>query len=156
MTDPQNNFLGSDGVAWGMVGESVKANNTVDNIDALLEFAKANDIPAFISPHYYYPSDHGWQFGGAFEALMHAIGMFDRKALLTTQGFEVTVISDATAAAIVEELNGYEAAPVDFRFITNAVWTTKKSTEKGGSVLRPEKYRRSLHQRSTVAIGGTI
>jgi nicotinamidase-related amidase len=199
ITDPQNDFLSPDGVAWGVVGESVKANNTVENIEALFKTAKANDIPVFISPHYYYPTDHGWQFEGALERLMHNIGMFDRKGALTTedfegsgadwlerykpyiedgatvisnphkvygpetndmvlqlrkrgidkvilggmsanlcteshmrelmeQGFEVAVVSDATAAAIVEEGNGYESALVNFRFIANTVWTTKQAT----------------------------
>jgi nicotinamidase-related amidase len=88
ITDPQNDFLSPDGVTWGVVGESVKANNTVANIDALFKAAKANDIPVFVSPHYYYPTDHGWKFEGALETLMHAIGMFDRKGALTTEGFE--------------------------------------------------------------------
>jgi nicotinamidase-related amidase len=201
ITDPQNDFLSPEGVTWGVVGESVKANNTVANIDALFKAAKANDIPVFVSPHYYYPTDHGWQFEGALEALMHTIGMFDREGPLTTegfegsgadwleqykkyiddgatvvsnphkvygpetndlvlqlrkrgidkvilggmsanlcteshmrelieQGFEVAVVSDATAAAIVEEGNGYEAALVNFRFIANTVWTTKEAVQK--------------------------
>ena len=42
-----------------------------------------------ISPHYYYPTDHGWKFGGPLEKLMHAIGMFDRKGSLSDlTGFE--------------------------------------------------------------------
>jgi len=201
VTDPQNDFLSPKGVTWGVVGESVTKNNTVKNIDSLFEAAKANDMPVFISPHYYYPTDHGWQFEGALEALMHAIGMFDRKGALTTegfegsgadwleqykqyindgetiisnphkvygpetndlvlqlrkrgidkvilggmsanlcveshmrelmeQGFEVAVVSDATAAAIVEEGNGYESALVNFRFIANTVWTTKEAVRK--------------------------
>ena len=201
ITDPQNDFLSPKGVTWGVVGESVTKNNTVDNIDSLFEAAKGNDMPVFISPHYYFPTDHGWQFEGALEALMHAIGMFDRKGALTTegfegsgadwleqykkyindgktvvtnphkvygpetndlvlqlrkrgidkvilggmsanlcteshmrelieQGFEVAVVSDATAAAIVEEGNGYEAALVNFRFIANTVWTTEQAVEK--------------------------
>jgi nicotinamidase-related amidase len=44
-------------------------------------------MPVFVSPHYYYPSDHGWRFGGALEQLMHAIGMFDRQGALTVEGF---------------------------------------------------------------------
>jgi len=201
ITDPQNDFLSPKGVTWGVVGKSVTDNNTVENIDSLFEAAKANDMPVFVSPHYYYPTDHGWQFEGALEALMHAIGMFDRKGALTTegfvgsgadwleqykkyindgatvvsnphkvygpetndivlqlrkrgidkvilggmsanlcteshmrelieQGFEVAVVSDATAAAIVEEGNGYEAALVNFRFIANTVWTTEEAVEK--------------------------
>ncbi len=201
ITDPQNDFLSPKGVTWGVVGKSVTENNTVENIDALFAAAKANDIPVFVSPHYYYPTDHGWQFEGALEALMHAIGMFDRKGALTTegfegsgadflerykkyindgetvvsnphkvygpetndlvlqlrkrgidkvilggmsanlcteshmrelieQGFEVAVVSDATAAAIVEEGNGYESALINFRFIANTVWTTEEAVEK--------------------------
>ena len=78
ITDPQNDFLSPKGVTWGVVGESVKENNTVENLESLLKAAKANDIPVFISPHYYYPTDKGWHFEGALETLMHAIGMFDR------------------------------------------------------------------------------
>lgn len=200
ITDPQNDFLTPKGVTWGVVGKSVTENNTVENIDSLFAAAKANDIPVFVSPHYYYPTDHGWQFEGALETLMHHIGMFDRKGALTTegfegsgadwleqykkyindgetvvsnphkvygpetndlvlqlrkrgidkvilggmsanlcteshmrelmeQGFEVAVVSDATAAAIVEEGNGYESALVNFRFIANTVWTTKEAVQ---------------------------
>ncbi len=201
ITDPQNDFLSPDGVTWGVVGKSVTANNTVANIESLFKAAKANDIPVFISPHYYYPTDHGWQFEGALERLMHNIGMFDRKGALTTegfegsgpdwlarykpyindgativtsphkvygpetndlvlqlrkrgidkvilggmsanlcteshmrelleQGFEVAVVSDATAAAQVEEGDGYAAALVNFRFIANTVWTTEEAVQK--------------------------
>ena len=45
------------------------------------------------------------------------------------QGFEVAVVSDATAAAIVEEGNGYESALVNFRFIANTVWTTSEAVK---------------------------
>ena len=88
VTDPQNDFLSPKGVTWGVVGESVTENNTVDHIETLLKAAKEAGIPVFISPHYYYPSDHGWQFEGALEKLMHDIGMFDRKDALNLEGFE--------------------------------------------------------------------
>ena len=200
ITDPQNDFLSPDGVTWGVVGKSVTENNTVANIESLFKAAKANDMPVFVSPHYYYPTDHGWQFEGALETLMHNIGMFDRKGALTIegfagsgpdwleiykpyindgvtvvssphkvygpetndlvlqlrkrgidkiilggmsanlcteshmrelieQGFEVAVVSDATAAAIVAEGDGYQAALVNFRFIANTVWTTQQAVQ---------------------------
>ena len=88
ITDPQNDFLSPDGVTWGVVGESVTENNTVANIESLLKAAKAQGIPVFVSPHYYYPTDHGWKFGGALEVLMHNIGMFDRVDPLSLEGFE--------------------------------------------------------------------
>jgi nicotinamidase-related amidase len=88
ITDPQNDFLSPEGVTWGVVGKSVTENNTVENIEKLFKSAKVSGIPVFISPHYYYPTDHGWQFEGALEVLMHNIGMFDRKGPLNLEGFK--------------------------------------------------------------------
>ncbi|MDA2921001.1 cysteine hydrolase, partial [Desulfobacterota bacterium AH_259_B03_O07] len=76
ITDPQNDFLSPDGATWGVVGKSVTENNTVKNIETLFKSAKKNGILVFISPHYYYPTDHGWKFEGALEKLMHDIHMF--------------------------------------------------------------------------------
>jgi nicotinamidase-related amidase len=195
ITDPQNDFLSPKGVTWGVVGESVTKNNTVENIEKLLKAAKASGMPVFVSPHYYYPTDKGWQFEGALETLMHAIGMFDRKGQLDVdgfensgadflarykpyihdgqtivtsphkvygpenndlllqlrkrgidkvilagmsanlcteahlrelleRGFEVAVVSDGTAAAIIPEGDGYAAAMTNFRFMANDVIDT--------------------------------
>jgi len=195
VTDPQNDFLSPDGVTWGVVGESVTENNTVANLDRLMLAAKEGGYELFISPHYYYPTDHGWEFGGALEVLMHSIGMFDRtsplslegfqgsgadwlqqykqyiedgKTVVTSphkvygpetndlvlqlrkrgidkvilagmsanlcveahlrelleQGFEVAVVTDATAAAKVPDGNGYASAMTNFRFLANTTWTT--------------------------------
>ncbi len=88
ITDPQNDFLSPDGVAWGVVGKSVTDNGTIGNIDALFSTAQAIEMPIFVSPHYYFPHDHKWQFEGALERLMHSIGMFDREGQLTVNGFE--------------------------------------------------------------------
>jgi len=88
ITDPQNDFLSPKGVAWEVVGESVTEHGTVNNIESLFKAAKYNDVPVFVSPHYYYPTDHGWQFEGALEKLMHKIGMFDRKGALSLDAFE--------------------------------------------------------------------
>ena len=86
--DPQNDFLSESGVTWQLVGDSVKENKTVEHIQELLEAAKARGYDVFISPHYYYPTDHGWQFGGAVENMMHEIGMFGREGALNLDGFE--------------------------------------------------------------------
>jgi len=200
VTDPQNDFLSPKGVAWGVVGKSVIKNKTVQHIDDLFKVAKEKNMPVFVSPHYYYPHDHGWKFEGALEKLMHKIKMFDRTDTLETQGFsdsgadwlaqykpyiqdgktivtsphkiygpesndlalqlrkrgidkvilagmsanlcteshmrelmeqgfEVAVVTDATAAAQVVEGDGYEAALVNFRFIANTTWTTKEAVK---------------------------
>lgn len=201
ITDPQNDFLSPKGVTWGVVGKSVEANHTVENIEALFKAAKSSVMPVFVSPHYYYPHDHQWKFEGALEKLMHNIGMFDRKDALNMdgfegsgadwlarykpdiqdgktvvsnphkvygpetndlvlqlrkqgidkvilggmsanlcveshmrelleQGFEVAVVADATAAAQVEEGDGFAAATVNYRFLANTVWTTNEATEQ--------------------------
>ena len=198
ITDPQNDFLSPKGVTWGVVGESVTKNNTVANIESLFKAAKQSGIPVFVSPHYYYPTDKGWQFEGALETLMHAIGMFDRTGQLDLEGFEdsgadflarykpyiedgntvissphkvygpenndlllqlrkrgidkvilagmsanlcteahlrellergfeVAVVSDGTAGAIVPEGDGYAAAMVNFRFLANDVISTREA-----------------------------
>lgn len=196
VTDPQNDFLSPSGVTWGVVGANVEANGTVAHIDQLFAAAKAADMPVFVSPHYYYPHDHGWKIEGALEALMHKIGMFDRKHPLAVdgfngsgadwlaqykkyiedgatvvtsphkvygpetndlvlqlrkrgiekviiagmsanlcteshmrelveQGFEVMVVSDATAAAQLPGLDGYQAALTNFRMIASHVANTE-------------------------------
>ena len=88
ITDPQIDFLSPDGVTWALVGNSVTTNKTVENIEQLFKTAKANDIPVFISPQYYFPTDHGWKFEGALEKVMHSIGMFDRPSAYSMEGFE--------------------------------------------------------------------
>jgi nicotinamidase-related amidase len=87
LTDVQNDFLSEQGVTWGLVGESVKENKTVENIERLFKAAKANGFEVFISPHYYYPTDRGWKFGGTIENVMHDIKMFDRSGALDLEGF---------------------------------------------------------------------
>jgi nicotinamidase-related amidase len=198
VTDPQIDFLSPDGVTWGVVGASVQEHNTVANIEKLFKAAKAAGMTVAISPHYYYPTDHGWSFGGPLEKLMHKIGMFDRAGPLSVegfegsgadfmpqykpyiddgktivasphkvygpenndlvlqlrkaridqvilagmsanlcveahmrelleQGFEVAVVRDATAAAMLPEGDGYLAALTNFRYMANALWTTDEA-----------------------------
>jgi len=197
ITDPQNDFLSPNGVTWGVVGESVTANNTVENLETLFQLAEANGVKVFISPHYYYKHDHSWKFEGALETLMHKINMFDRgdqlqlegfegsgadflerykkyiekdfvtvvgphkiygpeqndlslqlrkqkidKVILAgmsgnlcveshmrellEDGFEVSVVGDATASAIVPGYDGNAAAQTNFRFIASHVYTTEE------------------------------
>lgn len=88
VTDPQVDFLSPKGVTWKVVGESVQEHGTVPNIGRLLKAAKQAGMPVAISPHYYYPHDHTWAFGGPLEKLMHNIGMFDREGPLDTAGLD--------------------------------------------------------------------
>lgn len=102
MVDPQNDFLTERGVTWGVVGESVREHNVVANLERLFRAAKAADIPVVISPHYYFPTDHGWKFEGA-------------------------LARDATAGAKVPEGDGYLASLINFRMVANAVWRTEEA-----------------------------
>jgi len=87
VTDPQNDFLSEKGVTWALVGDSVKENHTVEHIEQILKTAKVRGFQVFVSPHYYYPTDHTWQFGGTVEKMMHEIKMFDRDGALSLTGF---------------------------------------------------------------------
>lgn len=87
ITDPQNDFLSEKGVTWKLVGDSLKENKTIENIERLFKAAKKNGFEVFISPHYYYPTDHGWKFEGTLEKVMHEIKMFDRSGALSLDGF---------------------------------------------------------------------
>ncbi len=49
---------------------------------------------------------------------------------LLEQGFEVAVVSDATAAAQIPDGDGYLAAITNFRFIANAVWRTDEVVKR--------------------------
>ena len=85
--DPQNEVLSEAGLAWGSVGDSVKENNTVENMERVLAAAKTNGFEVFISPHYFYPTDDGWQFWDARESVEHETGMFARRGALSLDGF---------------------------------------------------------------------
>jgi nicotinamidase-related amidase len=85
--DPQVDFLSPKGVSWAVFGPSIVENDTVANIGKLFAAAKAAEITVAVSPHYYYPCDHQWHFGGPLEKLMHNIGMFGRKGALSIEDF---------------------------------------------------------------------
>ena len=85
--DPQNDVLSETGVSWGLVGESVKENNTVENLERLFRAAKDGGFGVFISPHYLYPADQGWRFGGAVEQMMLEGKEFFRPDPLSLDGF---------------------------------------------------------------------
>src|SRR6266404_5516007 len=85
--DPQNDVLSEKGISWHLVGASVKENNTVENIARLFKAAKEQGFGVFISPHYLYPADQAWQFGGAVEKMMLESKEFWRPDPLGLDGF---------------------------------------------------------------------
>jgi nicotinamidase-related amidase len=85
--DPQNDVLSEKGRAWELVGDSVKENKTVENIERIFKAAKQHDFEVFISPHYYYPTDYGWKFAGTLEQMVLESKEFFRSGTLTLDGF---------------------------------------------------------------------
>lgn len=85
--DPQNDVLSEKGVSWDLVGDSVKENKTVENIERIFKAAKQNGFEVFISPHYYYPPDYGWKFAGTLEQVVLESKEFFRSGTLTLDGF---------------------------------------------------------------------
>ncbi len=85
--DPQNDALSESGAAWSLVGQSIQENNTVENLSRLFQAAKDHDFGVFISPHYLYPHDQGWQFGGIVEHMMLEGKEFYRPDPLALEGF---------------------------------------------------------------------
>ena len=51
VTDPQNDFLSPEGVTWGVVGQNVTDNNTVENIGQLFATAGAGMFDEFNQPN---------------------------------------------------------------------------------------------------------
>ena len=78
--DPQNDSLSPDGAGWR---QSVTENNTVANLTRLFEAAESSGMTVAVSPHYEYPADREWRFGGAGEQLIQALHMFERSGPLT-------------------------------------------------------------------------
>lgn len=85
--DPQNDVLSEQGVSWALVGASVRENGTVPNLSRLFKAAKANGFHVFVSPHYLYPHDQHWQFGGPVEHSMLDSKEFYRPNPIGAAGF---------------------------------------------------------------------
>ena len=86
LIDPQNEVLSDKGRAWGAVGDSVKENKTVENMERIFKAAKENGFEVFISPHYFFPTDRGWKFNGPLETDEAENKMFARSGRLSLEG----------------------------------------------------------------------
>lgn len=85
--DPQNEVLSDKGLAWGAVGDSVRENKTVENMERIFQAAKEKGFEVFISPHYFYPTDSGWKFNGPLDTVEQETKMFARSGALSLDGF---------------------------------------------------------------------
>jgi len=88
-TDLHNDFLAPQGKAYGLIKDSLARNNTVENIELLLQAAGSAGMKVFVSPHYLYPHDHRWVAPlTPLEDLAHRIGLVSRRHPLSLEGFE--------------------------------------------------------------------
>jgi nicotinamidase-related amidase len=84
--DPQNEVLSETGKAWPLLHESLKENNTIENMERIFKAAKSHDFEVFISPHYFFPTDKGWKFNGPLETDEVNGDLFGRKGVLNLDG----------------------------------------------------------------------
>jgi len=80
--------LSDRGLAWPLVHESLRENDTIANMEMIFKTAKAQGFAVFISPHYFYPVDRGWKFNGPLETDEFAGGFFARTGVLNLEGLE--------------------------------------------------------------------
>lgn len=85
--DPQNDVLSPNGKNWAVLKASVTENKTVEHLVDLFTVAKARGFAVFISPHYFYPTDHNWLFNGPLESDELATNTFGRVGALSLDGF---------------------------------------------------------------------
>ncbi|UMB69578.1 cysteine hydrolase [Mycobacterium paraterrae] len=85
--DPQNDVLSPTGKSWELVRDSVIENQTVEHLAEILEAAKTAGFTLFISPHYFYPTDHSWLFSGPLESDELRTNAFSRTGPLNLDGF---------------------------------------------------------------------
>jgi nicotinamidase-related amidase len=86
--DPQNDVLSEKGISWPLLHESLRENNTIENMERIFKATKAYGYEVFISPHYFYPTDKGWKFNGPLETDEVVHNEFGREGALTLEGFK--------------------------------------------------------------------
>jgi nicotinamidase-related amidase len=87
--DPQNDVLSERGANWAALGASVTENGTVANMARIFEAAKTRGYQVFISPHYFYPTDHsGWKLNGPLESEEFRNHSFARAGALDLTGLK--------------------------------------------------------------------
>jgi nicotinamidase-related amidase len=86
--DPQNDVLSETGLSWPLVHESLKENNTIENMERIFKAAKARGFEVFISPHYFFPEDRDWKFNGPLETDEVNTNLFGRKGRLNLDGLK--------------------------------------------------------------------
>lgn len=85
--DPQVDVLSPAGKNWELLKDSVTQNQTVGHMLEIFTAADTAGCPTFISPHYFYPTDHLWEFDGPLESAELCSGTFARRGPLDLSGF---------------------------------------------------------------------
>ncbi|WP_231973735.1 MULTISPECIES: cysteine hydrolase [unclassified Mycobacterium] len=114
--DPQNDVLSPTGTSWELLQASVVENDTVRHLVELLTAARANRYPVFVSPHYFYPTDHRWLFNGPLESEELRTNTFGRSGALNLTGFP------GSGADWLEELKPFVEDPATVVASPHKVW----------------------------------
>ncbi|ROM70836.1 hypothetical protein BK653_02840 [Pseudomonas brassicacearum] len=92
LVDIQNDFLTDGGKYFVMIEELLKRNNVNANLEALLQTAKDNSFPVFMSPHYFFPHDHHGHHGHTHLSPMEDLalngGVVARQSALNFEGVQ--------------------------------------------------------------------
>jgi nicotinamidase-related amidase len=74
LIDTQNEVLSENGLAWPLVHESLRENNTIENMERIFKAAKALGFEVFIFPHYFYPTYKGWKSTDRWKPMKPPLG----------------------------------------------------------------------------------
>lgn len=114
--DPQNDVLSPTGKSWDVLEASVTENRTVEHLVEIFSAASSGGFAVFISPHYFYPSDHSWLFNGPLESDELANNVFARNGALNLDGFT------GSGADWLDQLKPYIQDPATIVASPHKVW----------------------------------
>jgi len=107
--DPWNRLVSKDGrfrfLPWG----PPPPERAVSNFLALVHAARCSGVPVFVSPHYYYPVDHGWRMEGDLGRLMRRAGMLQARGPWILEELERDSIRPWAMQGFTPAMEGHES-----------------------------------------------
>ena len=88
ITDPQNDFLHEDGKLYGLLKDSLKKLDTIDNIEELMKTAKKTGVALAVDPLVYTALDGNWVNSGALQKQLLEMKALHRKSQSNQADFE--------------------------------------------------------------------
>ncbi|MDD3528923.1 MAG: cysteine hydrolase [Gallionellaceae bacterium] len=88
ITDPQNDFLRSDGLLYKLLADNLKELDTIANIERLMKAAKQTGFALAVDPLVYTALDKSWSNAGALQRQLLDMKALHRAGLNDARGFE--------------------------------------------------------------------